>query len=43
MSIGFGRLRRFDFGRLLLDQPDQMVDDVGILQPMVRQAGDIAW
>ena len=30
-----------DLGGLLLDQLDQMVDDAGVLQPMVRHAGDI--
>ena len=41
MSIGLGRLRSLDLRRLLLDQLDQVVDDVGILQPMVRHARDI--
>ena len=40
MSFGFG-LRRFDLGCLLLDQPDEMIDDILVLQPMVRHAGDV--
>src|SRR5271154_3247311 len=38
---GFGRLRRFDLGGLPLDQMDQMIDDIRVLQAMVRLAGDI--
>src|SRR5215217_3653775 len=38
MSLGFRRLLRLDLSRLLLDQRDEMVDDAGVLQTMVRQA-----
>src|SRR6185436_2478906 len=45
MSVGFLGLValpvRLDFGRLLLDQLGQMVDDTGVLQPVVRYARDI--
>ena len=41
MSLGFRRLLRLDLGRLLLDQLDQVVDDAGVLQAMVRHARDI--
>src|SRR5579862_3644678 len=38
VSLGLGGL---DLGGLLLNQRDQMVDDVLVLEPMVRLAGDI--
>ena len=35
-----GRVRRFNFGRLLFNQRDQMVDHIGVLQAVVREAGE---
>src|SRR5207248_8408911 len=35
------RLRRFELGGLFLDQLDQVIDNVGILEPVVGHAADI--
>src|SRR3954447_16094369 len=34
-------LRRLDLGGLLLDQLDKMIDDIGVLQPVVGDAAQI--
>ena len=38
---GFLTLRRLDRGGLLLDQLDEVVDDIGVLQPVVGKPADI--